>query len=221
MWWCRLRRLGCRRGRLARRKGAANRRQAAPERRDTGLSDSSTVIEPPPDPTGWSDRPIDRFIASQTPARPASPRAHRPKRHALIRRRDLRPDRLAPDTRGGRRFPRHDRHRTPSRGSSTSARLAALRRALGAALDGRRPLRRHRRRQCRLPGSGSCRPIATTSSTRSTPTSRYDRFVREQLAGDILARDEAGDEHARVGDRHRLPGPRRGDTRRRLTSSGT
>ena len=35
------------------------------------------------------------------------------------------------------------------------ARLAALRRALGASLDGRRPLRRHGRRQRRLPDPGS------------------------------------------------------------------
>ena len=50
--------------------------------------------------------------------------------------------------------------------------LAALRRALGPALDGRRSLCRHRRRQRRLSGPGGRAAIATISSTRSTATSR-------------------------------------------------
>ena len=51
-----------------------------------------------------------------------------------------------------------------------AARLAAVRRALGPLLDGRRPLCRHGRRQCRLSRSPKRGCIAITSSTRSTPT---------------------------------------------------
>ena len=100
--------------------------------------------------------------------------------------------------------------RAPGRfrqGRRSPARLAALRRALGTALDGRRPLRRHRRRQRRL--SRSRRPVRyrdyiIDAFNRDKP---YDQFVREQLAGDILARGKSGAGLRRVGRRHRLPRP--------------
>ena len=59
--------------------------------------------------------------------------------------RDARPDRPAADPPGGRRVPGRLVRRRPMRRSSTAARLAPLRRAHGAVLARRRPLRRHPR----------------------------------------------------------------------------
>ena len=146
---------------------------------------------PPPDPTGWSGGPIDRFIAAQPRSGRPATRASRRPAHARPPR-HVRPDRTAADARGGRRVPRRSPPRRLRHGRRPPARLAALRRALGPALDGRRPLRRHRRRQRRLSRSRRPPATATTSSTRSTRDKPYDQFVREQLAGDILARDGAG-----------------------------
>ena len=129
------------------------------------------AVVPPPDPTGQSSRPIDRFIAARRraaglrPVRAGGPADLDPPRH-------VRPDRFAADARGSRRFRarRFARRLFPRR--RPLARLAALRRTMGPALDGRRPLCRHRRRQRRLSRSRRPRAIATTSSTRSTATSR-------------------------------------------------
>ena len=71
-------------------------------------------------------------------------------------------------------------------GRRPTARLAALRRALGPALDGRRPLRRHRRRQRRLsrPGGGPLsrlhhrlvqprQAVSTSSSASNWPATSW------------------------------------------------
>ena len=67
-------------------------------------------------------------------------------------------------------------------------RVAALRRALGQVLARRRRATPTRTATSTPTATGrSPGVIATTSSAPSTPTSRYDRFVQEQLAGDELA----------------------------------
>ncbi len=49
----------------------------------------------------------------------------------------------------------------------------------------------------------------------------YDQFVREQLAGDLLARQGRRRPIRRADRRHRVPGASRGGTRRLRSSSGT
>ena len=88
--------------------------------------------------------PIDAFIdgrhrrARPGPVAQGRPADPDPPRH-------VRPDRPAADARGGRRLPRRcpTRPRGVRRGRRPTARLAPLRRALGAALARRGPLRRH------------------------------------------------------------------------------
>ena len=63
----------------------------------------------------------------------------------------LRPDRPAADAGGDRRLPRRRLAGRLRQGRRPPAGLAGLRRALGPALARRGPLRRHRRRQLRLP----------------------------------------------------------------------
>ena len=77
-------------------------------------------------------------------------------------------------------------------GGRSTARLAALRRALGPALARRGPLRRVQpaaaaRCSSRTPGA-----TAITSSTPSTPTCRYDRFITRADRRRPAARRDAG-----------------------------
>ena len=82
----------------------------------------------------------------------------------------------------------------------------ALRRALGPPLARRRPLRRHRRLQRRLPRPGGL-PLPRLRHRRFNRDKPYDQFLREQLAGDLLPAAD-GRAAARAGHRHRLPGDR-------------
>ena len=103
----------------------------------------------------------------------------------------LRPDRPAADARGGRRVPRRHRARRLRAAGRPPARLAPLRRALGAALDGPRPLRRdprprpgpHPPQRLALPrlpdrvvqprhAVRPVRPRSRSPPTSSSPTSR-------------------------------------------------
>ena len=101
--------------------------------------------------------------------------------------RDLRPDRPAADARGDRRLPRGRRARRLREGRRPAARVAALRRALGPALARRRPLRRGPGPH--LPAPALPQRLALSrlgdqgASTHDMP---YDRFVIEQIAGDLL-----------------------------------
>ena len=148
--------------------------------------------------TGPRD-PLDRFILARLEAAGSSPVAAGrpadpdPPRH-------VRPDRAAADARGGRRLrgrPVARRLRPPGR---PPAGLAALRRALGAALARRRPLRRHQglrllpgrrlplglhlpRLRHRARSTATC-PTTGSSSSRSRPTgSRPSSTTRRAPAG--------------------------------------
>ena len=109
---------------------------------------------------------------------------------------------------------RHEIAECASRESQRhSARLGALRRALGPALARRRPLRRVERPATRTSPTRTPGATATTSSTRSTRDKPYDQFVREQIAGDLLPHD-GRPQNARAAHRHRLPGHRPEGARR-------
>ena len=176
------------------------------------------VAEPPPDPSGWSSGPIDRFVAARRRAAGLSP-VRRADRRTLDPPRDVRPDRSAAHAGGDRRVPRRSIARRVRPGRRSAAGLAALRRALGAALDGRRPLRRHGRRQRRLPDPGS------------GPLPRlHHRLVQRRQAVRPVRPRAAGRRHPGATGRRRsatpsrssppASWPSRGGTRRRRSSSG-
>ena len=83
-----------------------------------------------------------------------------------------------------------DSRRTPSRRSSTAARLAALRRTLGPALARRGPLLRHEgtarpaaRGNAAIPYAWTYRDYVIKAFNDDKP---YDQFIREQIAADRL-----------------------------------
>ena len=124
---------------------------------------------------------------------------------------DLRPDRPAADARGDRRVPRRRFARGVRQGRRPPARLAALRRAVGAALARRRPLRRRPRPDPVARGERLPRGLALPRlgrRRRSTATCRTPEFVRYQVAGDLLPPPASGgDQRGRAG--------RHGDARHR------
>ena len=138
-----------------------------------------------------SARPIDAFILAKLREQGLTPSPEADRR-TLIRRLSLRPHRPAADARGGRRVRR--RRRPADAYEKLVDRLlaiAALRRALGAALARRRPLRRDARlRQ----GQAAAQRLAL-------PRLRHPRLQRgqalragssqEQIAGDVLFPDDA------------------------------
>ena len=140
--------------------------------------------------------PIDRFVLARleteglAPAPPAD-------RATLIRRLDPGPDRPAPLAGRGRRVPRRrqaQRLRGPGR---SPAGLAPLRRADGDGLAGRRPLRRHQRLSDDFARTmWPWRDWVIAAFNRNQP---FDRFVIEQIAGDLLPGSQP-----RPEDRHRL-----------------
>jgi hypothetical protein len=152
------------------------------------------AVEPLPDPTGWSDRPIDRFISSKRRAAGLHP-VHRADKGVLLRRvsfdliglpptpeeaaeflADTGPgafekvvDRLLASPHYGERWGRHwmdVAHYADTAGDNADYPVPEL---------------------------ATYRDYIIDSFNRDKP---YDRFVREQLAGDILARDKTGAEHA-------------------------
>ena len=104
--------------------------------------------------------------------------------------RQSRSHRTASDPGGSRRIRKGPVAQRLGKGRGSPAGLAALRRALGPALAGRGALRRESglqsaTRRGRTPGD-----IATTSSGRFNTDKPYDRFVREQIAGDEIWPDD-------------------------------
>ncbi len=69
-----------------------------------------------------------------------------------------------------------------------------------------------------IPEAARYRDYIIDSFNRDKP---FDQFVREQLAGDILASPRRDRQLRRFGRRHRLSGPCPADMRRRRSSSGT
>ena len=144
------------------------------------------VADPPADPTGWSTTPIDRLLAARRRSNGLSP-VHRADRRTLIRRVTFDLIGLPPTPEEIADF-LADRSRVPSLGSSTACWPLRITASTGAGTgwtSSAMPTP-----PATMPTIRSRKPfaIATTSSTRSTPTSPMTRFVREQLAGDILAR---------------------------------
>ena len=137
----------------------------------------------------WPATDIDRFILARLEAKGLQPAADAD-RATLLRRRLLRPDRPAADARGGRRLRRRTRRPTPSRSSSTGCSPRRSSASAGAGTGSTSPATPSRARSAasssRTPGA-----TATTSSTRSTRDMPFDRFVREQLAGDLLPAADA------------------------------
>ena len=169
-------------------------------------------------PPSWVRNPIDRFILARLENEGLHPSPGGGQDHADSPR-DARPDRPAADAGRGRRVPRRQHPRRLREGRRPPAGLAPLRRAHGPVLARRRPLRRHPRpaprqlpRDLALPRLGHPAP-----STRNKP---FDRFIVEQLAGDLLPNATLDQI-----DRHRLqPLPRHrparaARSRRRSTSA--
>ncbi len=152
------------------------------------------ALEPPPDPSGWSERPVDRFIAARRAAAGLR-RVRRADRRTLIRRvtfdliglpptpdeideflADPSPDafagvvnRLLASPHYGERWGRHwmdVAHYADTAGDNADY---------------------------PVPEVIAYRDYVIDAFNRDKP---YDQFVREQLAGDVLARGKSGSEYA-------------------------
>ena len=118
--------------------------------------------------------------------------------------RDVRPDRPAADARGGRGVREGRLARRLREAGRPLARLARTTASAGGGTGSTSPATPTPRATSSSRGRSTRGrgPTAITSSARSTTTCRYDRFVLEQLAADLLCpgddRDGAG--RARVPD---------------------
>ena len=133
----------------------------------------------------------------------------------------LRAARAAPDAGGGRGLSRGPVARCPGAGRRPAAGFAALRRAMGPALDGPRPLQRHARQRSRhahpqrlalsrLPGPRLQRRPALRSAHPRTPRRRPARRAPAAPRW----------ERQRVGPRHRLLLDDRGQAVARRPAAG-
>jgi cytochrome c553 len=149
---------------------------------------------PPPDPTGWSAGPIDRFIAARRAAAGLRP-VRRADRRTLIRRATFDLIGLPPSPGEIRAF-------LDDRGPDAYARL--IDRLLASPHYGERWGRHWMdvahyadtagdNADYPVPEAVRYRDYIIDAFNRDKP---YDRFVREQLAGDVLARGKAGPEYA-------------------------
>ena len=162
------------------------------------------VVDPPPPQVknaAWPRTPVDHFILARLEAAGITPAPGRRQAHAAAAR-DVRPHRPAADARGDRRVSRRRLAAGLREGRGSPARLAALRRALGPALAGCRALRRHVRQRVGLSRAAGAQVsrLGHRAFNRDLP---YDQFLREQIAGDLLAGDTDA-ERSRAHHRHRL-----------------
>ena len=151
------------------------------------------------------ERPIDRFIAAHSTGGRARARAPADRR-TLIRRVTFDLIGLPPTPEEIADFlPTIRPMRSPASSTDCSPRLITASAGDGTGwTSSATPTR-----PATMPTIPSRRPpaTATTSSTRSTATSPTTEFVREQLAGDILAGRGRPDHYAELDRRHRVPGP--------------
>ena len=177
------------------------------------------ATEPPPDPTGWSAHPIDRFIAARHRAAGVQPVAPADRR-TLLRRVTFDLIGLPPtpeEIAGFLGDPRPD------------AFARVVERLLASPHYGERWGRHWMdvARYADTAGDNADYPVPEAARYRDyiiaafNADKPFDEFVREQLAGDILARQ--GPARTRQPRRSSPPGssPSRDDTPRPLTSSGT
>ena len=152
------------------------------------------VAEPPPDPAGWAVTPVDRFIAAGlhrqqlTPVGPADPRA-------LIRRVTFDLTGLPPTPEETEAF---------DRDSAPDAYARLVERLLASPAYGERWGRHWLdvARYADTAGDNADYPVPEARLYRDyvidafNADKPYDQFVREQLAGDILAKQGPADKYA-------------------------
>ena len=131
----------------------------------------------------WAHNPIDRFVLARLEEQGLEP-SPAADRRTLIRRASLDLTGLPPtpeEVQAVCRRPQPQRLRE-SRGPPAA--IAALRRAFGGGLVGRRPLRRYQR----LPDRRRTLDVALArlGGGRADRNMPFDRFTVEQLAGDLL-----------------------------------
>ncbi len=152
------------------------------------------AIPPPPDPTGWADRPIDRFVAARRRAAGLQP-VGRADRRSLIRR-------VTFDLIGLPPTPEEIRSFLNDRGPDAFVKVVD--RLLASPHYGERWGRHWMdvahyadtagdNADYPVPEAVRYRDYIIDAFNRDQP---YDRFVREQLAGDIAARGKSGAEYA-------------------------
>ncbi len=171
---------------------------------DAGLWALRPLVQPAPPTvraTSWVSDPIDAFILAPSGARRAGPRGSG-RSSDTDPPGDVRPDRTSADSCRDRCLPRRplaDGLRTLDR---SAARLAALRRALGAALAGRGPVLREPWIRIR----SYPRPCLALSRLRDRqPQRRPAVFPIRRGAG---RRRRAGADEPRGDQRHGVPGRR-------------
>ena len=141
--------------------------------------------KPPAISDAWIRTPIDAFILAGLRAKGLTP-APEADRATLIRRVTYDLHRTAADSRRDRRLRHGPLAERVGEGGGPAAGLAALRRAVGAALARRGALRRVGRLRVRHAPSGRV-PLSRLRGARASTTDKpYDAFVREQLAGDEM-----------------------------------
>ena len=194
----------------------------------------------------WARNAIDRFVLARLEAEGLQP--GRPRRQAATAAAGhVRPDRPAADPGRDQRVPRRRSARCLGAGGRAAPRVAALRRALGPALAGRRPLcqlerprrehrapervplprlghRRVQRRQALRPvrARADCRrPAAGGRRRRAVLESRRDGVPdpRREGAGRAGRRQDGHRHRRRAGERHRPLVPRRARRLRPLPRS--
>ena len=162
------------------------------------------VVLPPPDPSGWSTAPIDRFVAARRLAAGLTP-VPRADRRTLIRRVTFDLIGLPPTPEEIAEFladPRPDAFSrlvdrllaSPHHGEQWGRHWMDVVRYADTAGDNA---------DYPIPEAVRYRNYFIDSFNADKP---YDRMIREHLAGDILARSGKTENYAESVDRHRVPG---------------